>query len=84
VASRRSLTLTDRADDLEAVQLRHVNVQEQQVEGLALQQGQRLPAVDGAQASMTTTSGRRRTNSLWSPGRVVSTVVKAAWLVAAR
>ena len=34
------------ADDLEAVQLRHVDVQEQQVEGLALQQGQRLPPVD--------------------------------------
>ena len=46
MASRRSLTLPDRLDDLEAVQLRHVDVQEQQVEGFALQQGQRLPAVD--------------------------------------
>ena len=46
MASRRSLALPDRPDDLEAVQLRHVDVQEQQVEGLALQQGQRLPPVD--------------------------------------
>ena len=32
VASRRSLALPDCPDDLEAVQLRHVNVEEQQVE----------------------------------------------------
>src|SRR6516162_6306905 len=36
VASRRSLALPDLPDDLEAVQLWHVDVQEQQVEGLAL------------------------------------------------
>jgi hypothetical protein len=46
VASGRSLTLPDRPDHLEAVQLRHVDLQEQQVEGLALQQVQRLPPID--------------------------------------
>ena len=37
--------LPNRLDDLEAVQLRHVDVQEQQVEATFLHEGQRLPAV---------------------------------------
>ena len=38
--------LPDRIDDLKAVQLRHVDVEQQQVEDLAFQQGERLPPVD--------------------------------------
>ena len=45
VAPRGALPLPDRPDDLEAVQLRHVDVQQQQVEGPRLRQRQRLPAV---------------------------------------
>ena len=45
MAPRGPLPLPDRLDDLEAVQLRHVDVQEQQVEGALFRQGQRLPAV---------------------------------------
>lgn len=42
---RGQLPLSDRLNDLEAVQLRHVDVQEQQVEAPLLRQGQCLPAV---------------------------------------
>ena len=39
------LPLPNRLDDLEAVQLRHMHVQQQQVEGSFPRQGQRLAAV---------------------------------------
>ena len=45
MSPRGPLPLPDRPDDLEAVQLRHVHVQEQQVEAPFFRQGQRLPAV---------------------------------------
>ena len=45
MSPRGPLPLPNRLDDLEAVQLRHVDVQEQQVEGALFRQGQRLPAV---------------------------------------
>ena len=45
MAARGPLPLPDRPDHLEAVQLRHVDVQQQQVEAALSRQGQRLPAV---------------------------------------
>ena len=45
VAPRRPLPLADRPGDLEAVQLRHVHVQEQQVEASLSRKAQRLAAV---------------------------------------
>ena len=45
MSRRGPLPLPNRLDDLEAVQLRHVDVQEQQVEAPFFRQGQRLPAV---------------------------------------
>ena len=45
VSPRGQLPLPDRLDDLETVQLRHVDVQEQQVKTPLFRQGKRLPAV---------------------------------------
>jgi hypothetical protein len=45
VPPRGQLPLPNRLDDLEAVQFRHVNVQEQQVKPPLFRQRKRLPAV---------------------------------------
>ncbi len=47
MASRGPLTLANCLDDLEAVQFRHVDVQEQQVAGPFFSQQERLPTVIG-------------------------------------
>ena len=45
MAPGRPLPFPEYPDDVESIQLRHVNVQEQQVESLSARQVQRLPAV---------------------------------------
>ena len=45
VSPRGPLPLPQRLNDLKAVQLRHVHVQEQQVDALLFRQGQRLAPV---------------------------------------
>ena len=45
VSPRSQLPLPNRLDDLEAVQLRHVDVQEQQVKAPLFRQSKHLPAV---------------------------------------
>ncbi len=45
MSPHRLLPLPNRLDDLKAVQLRHVHVQQQQVEDALPRQGQRLAAV---------------------------------------
>ncbi len=53
MSRRGQLPLPDRPNDLEAVQLGHVDVKEEQVETSFLRQGQRLPAIARQPHAMT-------------------------------